>query len=165
MTDDHNVEKNQSGYSNQLGKDGSKGDDIIFGDPYDDEEDDKDSKVDPNQIQCEYVYDENKDASKKDDNISGDRCANKDDAEALGKGPDSSNEIRTSKKNKKRISRYDSNMYALPDSVDNSEKGSLKIIDEGRNKEATFVWKIAVWKISFSWNDCTSSWCSCVFGC
>ena len=145
MTDDHNVEKNQSGYSNQLGKDGSKGDDIIFGDPYDDEDDDNDSAVDPNQIQSEYVYDENKAASKKGINILGDPCANKDDSEVLRNDPDSSDNSRATRKVKNRISRYDSNMYALPDSVDNREKGSLKTTDMTKNKvEPPLAWKIAL---------------------
>ena len=102
-------------------------------------------------IQCEYVYDQNKDVDQQQPSI----FTGEYDEEDSDKDDNNRNgEIRTTDaknpkttKTKKRNSRYDENMYALPDSDEEAELSSVKLTLKSREvlliskEKQLFTWR------------------------
>ena len=105
-------------------------------------------------IQCEYVYDQDKSMPQQDASIfSGeysDEDSDVDDKDIQLKPNASNNKIaKTSKK--KRTSRYDENLYALPDNDhdDESEMRSLKSkLKSNETQLTTYKTQLATWKVA-----------------
>ena len=161
MSDYQNVDSIQSEYVYEQ-KDASKREDDILGDPYDEEEGDQHYRNEPESIESEYVYDQMQDSSNRDDIVFGDPYDEEDDGQSTGGDPSPSNNKHPSNGKKKRLSRYDSNMYALPDSEDeaktvskkaawldktSSEIGAEAVSQKRTNKDKT---RRKTWKIGFS---------------
>ena len=104
-------------------------------------------------IQCEYVYDQNKSVSQNEASIF-DREYSEEDSDKDDKNPHVKVNLATNKgpeksKLKRRSSRYDENMYALPDSDDEADMIIVKEELKAREtqllsqKGQLFAWKTA----------------------
>ena len=104
-------------------------------------------------IQCEYVYDQGKSVSQNEASIF-DREYSEEDSDKGGNNPQVEVDLATNKrpeksKLKRRNSRYDENMYALPDSDEEADmiavKAQLKANENQliSQKRQLFAWKTA----------------------
>ena len=105
-------------------------------------------------IQCEYVYDQGKSVSQNQASIF-DREYSEEDSDKDDNKPQVEIDLATSKKPeksklKRRSSRYDENMYALPDSDD--EADMIRVKEQLKTKETQLIsqkGQLFAWKTAF----------------
>ena len=105
-------------------------------------------------IQCEYVYDQEKSVSQHYANILSEECSegdsDKDDSEPpVESNASKSKHSETSKK--KRTSRYDENFYALPDNDDDDDSEISSLQSKLKTKESQLASKeiqLAIWRVT-----------------
>ena len=105
-------------------------------------------------IQCEYVYDEKKSVAQQEASIFTREYSEEDSEKDVNEphvqlNTTSSKRTETSK-TKRRNSRYDENMYALPDSDEEAEMTSMKAkLQTRENQIVTQKHKLLAWRTAF----------------